>query len=186
MDNEGRFYARVLQCKEDYQSRFGKSIELFVETGTATGQTSLWAADHFDKVITVELMDDLYISAIHNLWDRWNVRVLSGNSSEWTIRVFDDIQEEAIWFLDAHNVNRSDGLVPPEETPVMKEIEKITYSRSEVIIIDDLRLFGSEPGYPSVGDIRDLMEARQYEFSIYPDEDLMIAFGTVKPKEASA
>lgn len=35
----------------------------FVETGTHMGDTSLWAADHFTTVITVELAKEYYVEA---------------------------------------------------------------------------------------------------------------------------
>lgn len=183
MVNEDVFYNRILKLKSQYLSHWGIPLDLFVETGTATGQTSLWAAEHFKNVVTVEFMDDLYASAVENLWSCPSVRVLHGDSCVWVERIFANIKEPAIWFLDAHNVNRTDGLMPPEETPIMKEIEQIIYSRSEVIVIDDLRLFGTEPGYPSVDDIAELVESRQYQLSVFNNEDLLVAIGTIPFEE---
>ena len=167
-----KVYDRILSIKGDKK--------IFVETGTAVGETSLWASKNFDQVITIELMDDLYDSCMQRFWDIDNIKLIYGDSAKWIDIIFDNIKTPAVWFLDAHNVNRDDGIVPPIETPILDEIRKIVYSRSECIIIDDLRLFGEAPGYPCVEEIKAIVEDRQYDFKVIPEEDLMIAIGTIE------
>jgi len=172
MKDEQEFYDLVLSVRGDRN--------IFVETGTAVGETTAWASEHFDKVISIEFMDDLYRSCIERFWDTNNVKVIHGDSSDW-IELFEfHIADDAVWFLDAHNINRSDGLLPPSETPIIKELKTIFTdferpSHDHIVIVDDLRLFGSEEGYPSMSDIHNLSNLYNFDIEINRSMDLFIA-----------
>jgi hypothetical protein len=168
MNNPEEFYNLVLSIRGDRN--------IFVETGTAVGETAAWASDNFDRVISIEFMDDLYRSCIERFWDTKNVDIIHGDSSDW-IELFEfHIADDAVWFLDAHNVNRSDGLLPPSETPIVKELKTIFKSyQDHIVIVDDLRLFGSETGYPSMSDIHNLSNLCNFDIEINRSMDLFIA-----------
>jgi len=145
-----------------------------VETGTAVGETALWASKVFDEVITVEYMDDLYRSCFERFWEESNIKLIHGDSAEWIDLIVHNVEEDAVWFLDAHDVNRSDGLLPPEETPVYKEILAICKAvYSHIILVDDLRLFGTG-GYPSIEEIVELCATWSCIVDIVEDQDLFI------------
>lgn len=44
----------VLSLKDKY------NVKNFIETGTYQGQTSLWASNHFEKVLTIEASKKMY------------------------------------------------------------------------------------------------------------------------------
>lgn len=168
MLSEESFYQFVLDCKSDRT--------VFVETGTAVGNTSIWASNFFDSVITVEYMEDLYRSCIERFWNINNIKLIHGDSSQWIDLIVHNVNEDAVWFLDAHNVNREDGLKPPSETPVVDEIVAIFKAAyNHIVIIDDLRLFGSEAGYPYLNEVRDLGNRYRFNIEVYEEKDFFVA-----------
>jgi hypothetical protein len=168
MVNEPAFYDLLLSIKGDRN--------LFVETGTAVGSTSEWASKNFEKVITIEYMDDLYRSCIEKFWNINNIKLIHGDSSKWIDLIVHNVTEDAVWFLDAHNVNREDGIIPPQETPIIDEIIGIFKSvYSHLVIVDDLRLFGSEYGYPHLEEIINLGSQYLFDIEIIEEKDVFIA-----------
>jgi len=168
MNNSEEFYDLILSIKADRK--------VFVETGTAVGETTVWASNHFDQVVSIEFMEDLYRSCIERFWNINNIKLIYGDSGEW-IDLFEfNILEPAVWFLDAHNVNRSDGLMPPSETPIVEELISIfKSSQDHIVVVDDLRLFGTEPGYPTVEDIENLGSRYLFDIEIMKEQDLFVA-----------
>ena len=168
MNNPEEFYDLILSIKD--------GREVFVETGTAVGETTFWASQNFRQVISIEFMEDLYRSCIERFWNIDNIKLIHGDSSEWTDVFEFQILEPAVWFLDAHNVNRSDGLMPPSETPIVRELITIFKSyQDHIVVVDDLRLFGSEEGYPSMSDIHNLSNLYNFDIEINRSMDLFIA-----------
>ena len=168
MINESMFYDLLLSIKGNRK--------IFIETGTAVGETSHWASNNFEQIITVEYMDDLYRSCIEKFWNINNIKLIHGDSSKWIDLIVHNVTEDAVWFLDAHNVNRQDGVMPPQETPVVDEIIAIFKSiYSHIVVVDDLRLFGSEDGYPNIQDILNLGSQYLFEVEIMEEKDVFIA-----------
>ena len=167
MQDIQKVYDRILYYKQ--------GRDTFVETGTAVGETCLWASSHFDKVVTVEYMDDLYESSVERLWNVDNIKLIHGDSALWVPLIVRAVGP-AVWFLDAHNVNRQDGLTPPQETVVMKEIVEVSRAliSKHIIIVDDLRLFGDVEGYPSMDDIKEFAETVHMKVKEIPEEDLFV------------
>jgi predicted O-methyltransferase YrrM len=116
-------------------------IERFVETGTLVGHTAMWAAEHFHDVTTVDI--EYNREAVTNL-SRYERLKQFHVDSAWFLNIYPP-EEKTLFWLDAHT---------NESCPVLKEIESINRSTlPHVILVDDARLFGDLPAWPSKNEV---------------------------------
>lgn len=163
------------------------NANVFIETGTYKGNTSVWASRHFLKVFTIEFDKERYQKTfirLSNMIHTSNVRMLQGNSKDKLKEVLDKINEPVIFWLDAHGLGKLEETTTLEdEIPLMKELDVIKewHNRTKqqcVILIDDARLFlnpppiekGYHPEYwPSAGDIKEFAYRNSFEVRIAKD-----------------
>ncbi|MEB3343439.1 FkbM family methyltransferase [Okeania sp.] len=130
------------------QLRNKYNLQVFVETGTHYGDTALWAAKHFNKVITVEFSQKIYDEVLKRHSQVKNIEFLFGHSKEQIQSIVPKLKEPALFWLDAHwsgNVTYGKG----DECPLLEELEIINNSEFDhFIMIDDARLFTSPPPLP--------------------------------------
>jgi hypothetical protein len=120
-----------------YARAFGTTV--FVETGTATGQTTGLVADLFQRCTTIELSKELHAKALANLARFPHVACLQGDSGAMLTQVLERIDVPALFWLDAHasGGNTADA----GYDPIDKELEAIYAHpvKRHVILIDDAR-----------------------------------------------
>ena len=152
--------------------------EIFIETGTGSGKTSLWAADHFKNVYTIEASKENYDESQKVLNKKNNVKMYFGKSLDFLSMLSQELKNKTcIFWLDAHWTHRVD--LPfygrYETHPLLKEIS-IIKARLGVnyIFIDDMRFITysfTPPGgtqiWPSIKDI--CFTLYDYEIAIYGD-----------------
>lgn len=161
--NEDQLY----QIEAILEHKKGRSV--FIETGTALGETAAWASDHFDRVITIEYAFDLYRAAEERFFNTSNVTVLYGDSADMIKMVNHNQELDAVYWLDAHYDGGGVDLAPSGVTPIHEELrDTFRYPANHAILIDDARLFGTSPGYPDVAWVK--KEAQQAIFGAYDCE----------------
>ena len=118
--------------------------KIFVETGTYRGETVFNMAPYFDKVYTIELSKTLYENFNTQNYDKNKITSILGDSSEMLESLIKNINENTIFFLDGHfsSCGTAKG---KKDVPLLEELLVINeYLKSKsIIIIDDLRLFGT-------------------------------------------
>jgi len=162
----------VLTLKDEYK------IKNFIETGTFQGDTSLWAADHFEKVITIEASDEYYNTCKNKFKNKNNIDLYKGLSYE----VLDNLKDEylnapAIFWLDSHWTGEG-SFGKDIIHPLLPELKVIRQTGIiHFIFIDDLRFLsyptrvGSGDEWPLVGDI-----FRTLNFNIGYEDDIFYNF----------
>ncbi|MGK7922408.1 MAG: FkbM family methyltransferase [Trichodesmium sp.] len=132
----------TIQLKNKY------NLQVFVETGTHYASTALWAAKHFNKVITVEFSKKIYDEVLKKHSQVKNIEFLFGHSKEQIQSIVPKLKEPALFWLDAHwsgSVTYGKG----DECPLLEELQTINNSEFDhFILIDDARLFISPPPLP--------------------------------------
>jgi hypothetical protein len=119
-------------------------VDHFIETGTYYGETASWAAQHFSKVITMELSEKYFSQAQERFQGMSNVEVRFGDSKEMLKSLVPELAASAMFWLDAHFCCDSAGQGEP--APILDEITTIyTASKEHILLIDDARLFLSPP-----------------------------------------
>ncbi len=122
-------------------------IQVFVETGTWKAATTVWAANHFRQVITIEANAVRHQRAITNYATKYNdVIWIHGDSKLMLAGALEAVDEPVIFWLDAHEPKAHGperGLVEAvTENPVLDEIAIINqhpYAADHVIMVDDVR-----------------------------------------------
>lgn len=145
---------------------------VFIETGTALGETTRFMADHFDMVYSIEFDNDLYWSTFQRTHTIPNIRLINGDSADYLKRLDYLMPESVTYFLDAHSVDNPNSPVAPSGyTPIKDELAIVLNSKKNVVIVDDARLFDGKQ-YPTVAAVRKFASGRKYE--MIEEGDLLI------------
>ena len=126
--------------KDDY-----KEYPIFIETGTYYGETINVMEPLFDKLHTIEIKPEFYNFHINNYKGN-KINFHLGDSSKVLFNLLPSIKDKSIFFLDGHWSALDTGK-GDKDCPLYEELNVImsTYKQKGIIIIDDVRLFGSGP-----------------------------------------
>jgi hypothetical protein len=144
------------------------NANVFIETGTYLGVTTKRCAPFFKQVYTVELDQQLAEQAKQFLKSSHNVKVIQGDALEVLPKILEkkDI-DDILVFLDGHF---SGGITACGELPepAIEELKILANSQKKIaaIIIDDFRLFGTEPGFPTKSALFQAIEDHLPSFSV--------------------
>jgi hypothetical protein len=132
------------ECEEYIKLSNFKKFPIFIETGTAFGQTVHNMLPYFDKIYSIELNIGFYQKAISNFVNCNNVSIYFGDSSRILAKILKEIDENIIFFLDAHS-SGYDSIRGKKDVPVLEELSSIVdnVKKESIIIIDDYRLFST-------------------------------------------
>lgn len=155
----------------DYQKASG--YDLFIETGTADGNTLHYLADYYKRLFSVEVGLDFYENAVRRMVDKPNATVIYGDSSkvlEWLLPTLDP---PAVFWLDAHYNGRGNG-----RNPIQQELLHVFHRKKpHWILIDDAREFGADPAYPTMEWVEEFLYQEMihgscnYKFTV--EDDIM-------------
>ena len=118
-----------------------KNKDVFVETGSRMGNGIRWAMNHFEKIYSIELYEPHYNHCKERFSGHTKVNLYHGNSKDKLKNILQNISEPCVFWLDAHGDRKN-----KEQTmPIFDELEIISthHIKSHVILIDDVRLFGT-------------------------------------------
>jgi hypothetical protein len=156
----------------NYRRRFG--IRILVESGTYMGETVSAMLSEFSRIISIELDQTLFELAAKRFRSRRpQVTILQGDSAAVLPRVVSELAEPALFWLDGHY---SGGITAhgEKESPVIEELQAILASEfPHVILIDDARLFGADPGYPTLEDVDSLVRKLRPDLRIDVAQDVI-------------
>ena len=153
-----------------YAREFG--LKVFVETGTFHGDTVEALKGLFDRVISIELGPELFAKARERFSLEKHIEIIHGDSGEELGNVMGELGQPALFYLDGH-YSAGETARGTKDTPIYEELEHILKSseKRHVIVIDDARCFGSEPGYPSLQELKDFVYARRSDVRICVEDD---------------
>lgn len=127
-------------------------INTFVETGTFRAGTTIWAAQRFSRVISIEADQELFTQAKDKLRNLKNVELILAESQDGLHAVMNRVGELSLFWLDAHWCGESTA-GEEFQCPILEEIDAIDVSDIEhIILIDDARLFLNSPLPPLKSD----------------------------------
>jgi hypothetical protein len=138
------FKARTVR---KYARRYGLSC--LVETGTFRGGMIAALKRDFDEIYSIELSPELHAAARLRFNKDKHIELICGDSGDELPRLVERLARESLFWLDAHY---SGGVTARgiKDTPIMKEIACILRdAKAHVILVDDMRLFGTDPAYPT-------------------------------------
>jgi len=123
---------------------------ILIEAGTFRGITTARASSVFDQVYSIELDRTLAAAATENLSSKKNVKVIQGDALQVIPQLFEDHElSDVLLFLDGHFSGGETACGDLPE-PAAEELRTLKPYRDKIraIVIDDLRSFGTESGFP--------------------------------------
>lgn len=148
---------------------YGQRTPTLIETGTYKGATVAACLGHFERIYTIELDQTLYEEAHTRFDNEPGVTVIHGDSYTELGRLASEVPGPVLFWLDAH-YSYGETAKGPYDPPLPWELRAILErGKPDVILIDDARLMGVLPGYPSVDEIRQLVGERASSFEVEND-----------------
>lgn len=156
-------------------------IPLFVETGTFLGETALWAATIFPRVVTVEKSPVFHEQAVRRLANARNVECMLGDSRALLGEITASLDSPTIFWLDAHwSTGSTYG--SGDECPILDELDALSAASAPCFLfIDDARYFTKPPppphhpeNWPPLADVIDAVRKLADPYIVIHD-DVIVA-----------
>lgn len=144
-----------------------QGLRILVETGTYYGDMVEAMRHDFDRVYSIELSAELFERAKRRFKKARNVELVRGDSGIELGAIVQRLEQPALFWLDGH-YSGGETAKGRDETPIYAELEHVlTGSDSgHVVIIDDARLFGTDPAYPTIEELRAFVSAMRPDHHI--------------------
>lgn len=159
MPTLGEDYAEIaLKLRDDL------GLRLCVETGSFHGESTRWAAEHFQNVITIDKWEKHQLVARRQVSEAGfhNVMFHVGDSRDLLPVIVNLLTGPALFFLDAHNLKQNFN-PGPDDCPLLVELRAVFKSKwRHAIIIDDVDCFRA-PFDPIVWPRTEVIEALAQE-----------------------
>jgi hypothetical protein len=166
------------QVLREYAQQYG--LEILVETGTYRGDMVQAMKNSFKKVYSIELSDRLFEAARRRFHGQEKVEIIHGDSGIELAKLIPRLDRPTLFWLDGHY---SAGITArgATDTPIFEELDHIFNSamKNYAIVIDDARLFGADPGYPTMEQLRQFINGKLPGGGIRVDSDSIRV--TLKP-----
>lgn len=155
-----------------------------VESGTFHGETVAFARKWFRKVISIELLPQLYEMNRRRFRSATNVRLFGGDSGNVLPEAIREIDGRALFWLDGHYSGPGTARAENSECPVVAELAAIRASGrfDDCILIDDARLFGVNPDYPKIDEVTKILRGINSNYEIRVEEDCIHALPVLRSK----
>jgi hypothetical protein len=160
---------------------YGRSHGLgtLVETGTYRGDMVAACVSHFDRIVSIEIGEDLHRAALTRFISADNVELLLGDSAGRLPEVVAGLDAPAVFWLDGHS-SGGDAARGDVATPILSELKIVLRSPYDhVVLIDDARLFGGVigigrlPEYPTVRHVRRLVHKYRADYRVEVKDDII-------------
>ena len=156
----------------DYAERY--DLGTLVETGTYKGGTIDALRHRFRRIYSIELDDALYARARARFAGLSHVTILHGDSAQVLPALLGELTDPALFWLDGHYSGPGTAK-GRRETPILEEIHAILAHPvpGHVILIDDARVFGTWPDYPTMDEFRTLITTTAPTLNFTVDDDII-------------
>jgi len=156
-----------------YAKRF--SINIFIETGTYLGNTVNAVKKIIKEIYSIELNKVLYLKAKQKFIKYKHINIILGDSSKKLPKILSNINSPCLFWLDAHysGGNTSKTNV---ETPITKELLCILNhpNKDHVILIDDAHDFTGRNDYPTIPELKEIVNQYEERILIIKDDVIKI------------
>jgi len=156
-------------------------VACFVETGRGIADTARWAADRFERVVTIEPSETPHTEAGAALSDRRNVQHLHGGSAERLLGIASAAKGPTLYWLDTHcSIGQAAG--EGSECPLLAELEAIGEGSDDIIVVDGAHLFLLPPPapydashWPDLTAVVNRLQGQSHRRYVFCFEDALIA-----------
>lgn len=149
-------------------------LRTMVETGTCMGDTVEAMRQVMDRIYSIELGRELHDLATNRFRQYPEIELILGDSGREIGRLLKELDRPALFWLDGHYSGNGTAQ-GDKDTPIREELSSIldASDMGHVILIDDARLFGADPAYPALEDLRSAVLARRPEARFLVQDDII-------------
>jgi hypothetical protein len=145
---------------------------VLIETGTFLGDMLNAMKSRFDKLISIELSKELADKARLRFKQYPKIQIVQGDSGEMLQSVLKGISQRTVFWLDGHYSGDFTAKANID-TPIVEELRTVFGHpvKDHVILIDDARLFNGTDDYPTIEEIKRIVDGigLDYECSVRND-----------------
>jgi hypothetical protein len=157
-----------------YAGLYGSKI--FIESGTYFGDMIWCQKNNFKKYYSIELSEYLYKLSLKRFKSNPAVQILNGDSGKVLFDLMKAIdQDPKLFWLDGHY---SAGVTAKGEKncPVIEELNAILphLKTQDVILIDDAPYFNGQNDYPSVQELKAIVQKNAPHFNVSLDSGILV------------
>jgi hypothetical protein len=149
-------------------------LKIFVETGTALGDMIALMKDYFDTIYSIELDRALFQKAKRRFRGDRHVKLMLGDSGTLLKEIMKEIDRPTLFWLDAHYMG-GQSVRGETDTPILLELDTILAlaDLNNVIVVDDARFFGTDPSYPTIGELTTFVRSRKPRTTVEIKDDMI-------------
>jgi hypothetical protein len=160
------------QVLREFSDRYG--LRILVETGTYYGDMVAAMMPQFDAIYSIELSAELHQKARRRFRRSGKTTLINGDSAVALAAIVRELDQPTLFWLDGH-YSGGETARGASDTPVVAELKQIlSCGTGNVIIIDDARLFGTNPGYPTLEEVNSLVKGW------HPDLDVEVELDSIR------
>ena len=149
-------------------------LTTLVETGTLFGDMIHAMRHTFSEIYSIELSESLYQKAVRRFKGSHHIQILNGDSGEVLHELAPKLSAPTLFWLDGHYSGEGTAL-GAEETPIFKELDAVLNLTIPFgIAIDDARLFGTDPAYPSKEELIQYVQSKNASLSVKTESDIIL------------
>jgi hypothetical protein len=158
------------QALRHYAAKYG--LKVLVETGTYKGKMVEAMKNDFEQIYSIELGKELYLKAKERFKTDRHVELIHGDSGKELGKLVPRIDRPALFWLDGH-YSGGETAKGDRDTPIFDELAHILgpHGLGHMIVIDDARLFGAKPAYPSMDELRAFVNSKRQGVEIVVQDD---------------
>jgi hypothetical protein len=156
----------------EYRKKYG--VNVFVETGTYRGDMVEVLRKVMKEAWSIEVNHELCLKAQRRFAADPRVHIVEGDSGEVLSGMLAGISERCLFWLDGHYSMGVTGR-GAEDCPIRRELASIFAHKvpDHVILIDDARCFRGCDGYPTIEEIRGIVETNRPGWSCDIADDII-------------
>lgn len=145
--------------------RDAMNLSVMVETGSFSGYSASWAADHFDYIISIDIREVNQVRARERCIGK-SVAFVIGDSRKELSPLLHVLNQPVFLWSDAHEEKGQFGC-GWDDCPVLEELQAVVANgHKHAVLIDDRHYFEApyDPVvFPRRGKIEELMNANGYK-----------------------
>lgn len=159
-------------------------LNILVETGTHLGDMVYAQKNRFKAIYSIELGETLYRRAARRFRKYPHIKIIHGDSGDVLRELVPQLKAPALFWLDGHYSGAGTAL-GEDHSPIFRELNAIfTMPVPYVIAIDDARLFGCDPGYPTMDELIEFARSgRKRQLTTNIMDDIVIVNGIKSDRE---
>jgi hypothetical protein len=150
--------------------------ECFVEAGTYRGDTVAFFLPHARRIVSVEMDEALWGAAARRFSGHPHVEVVLGDAEQEIPRIVAAITEPALIWLDGHysGEGTAHGEHAEPAVAILERLGAVGVPAGTTIVVDDLRLFGRVPEFPSLESLVSVARSTWPQAHVYTGLDSLV------------